>query len=309
MSRVTNTDRILNALEKWPDLDDDELSKAAEVHPRQQVNQICRRLEKRRIIERLSGPDGKIVNRLVGSFEGPISAQTNNTPQPSRTAHTHSESVRISDDISDTMILIPCSGTKTSSLSLCENTKRILDDLPPELANRLIQARYSLRDQIALDETHLMPAWERYSGALYRAARPALAELDWASSHILIISGGYGIIRGNEAIGTYNAVFKRSQWPHGLLEEVLAEYAQRHEIRKLRALASATTHYGRLITNVPWLDAGVVDAILMSPEPCTGAMVKSPRAQGEALESVLTTGIDTHWRSSDGLKILYKRLD
>ncbi len=47
-------------------LDDDQLAAYLGVI-RQAVNQACRRLEREGVVERYVGPDGKIVNRLLGA--------------------------------------------------------------------------------------------------------------------------------------------------------------------------------------------------------------------------------------------------
>lgn len=64
---LTNEDRIVETLKRWPRLDDDQLADQAGVQPRQQVNQICRRLQDRGELRRTLGPDGKIVNMLIGA--------------------------------------------------------------------------------------------------------------------------------------------------------------------------------------------------------------------------------------------------
>lgn len=46
-------------------LDDDQLATRTNIHPRQQVNQICRGLYRSGLIRRYVGPDNKIVNELV----------------------------------------------------------------------------------------------------------------------------------------------------------------------------------------------------------------------------------------------------
>lgn len=61
----SNRDAILRALRlSSSPLDDDELSVRTDITPRQQVNQICRRLQTERILDRINGPGGKIVNVL-----------------------------------------------------------------------------------------------------------------------------------------------------------------------------------------------------------------------------------------------------
>lgn len=60
---ATLAERILNAIRYAP-LDDDVLSKRLGVGHRQAVNQAARRLEAEGHLQRLIGPDGKIVNAL-----------------------------------------------------------------------------------------------------------------------------------------------------------------------------------------------------------------------------------------------------
>jgi hypothetical protein len=62
---MTNTDRVLDFITRFPERDDDEISATLKILPRQQVNQICHRLKKAGQIQRFTGPQGKIVNRLA----------------------------------------------------------------------------------------------------------------------------------------------------------------------------------------------------------------------------------------------------
>jgi len=62
---MTNREKVLSTLRlATSPLDDDELARRAQIAPRQQVNQICRKLERDGLLVRVSGPDGKIVNAL-----------------------------------------------------------------------------------------------------------------------------------------------------------------------------------------------------------------------------------------------------
>jgi len=63
---MTVEERIIDTLRRFPGQDDDQLEKLAAVHPRQQVNQICHRLEAEGKLRRTNGPEGKIINTLVG---------------------------------------------------------------------------------------------------------------------------------------------------------------------------------------------------------------------------------------------------
>lgn len=306
MTAVSNADRILATLERWPDLDDDQLSEKANIRPRQQVNQICRRLESRGLVQRLPGPHGKIINRLSGVSRDEKAPAVHSRPAASRTT-TAASGLRLkvgAAELRDTLILIPCSGAKIVSPGVREVGPSLLEELPSDLAAQLTQAREARRGPARVDETSRLAAWRRNDGTLYRAARPALEWMVRSGGHLLIISGGYGVVRADEPIGLYEARLRRSHWPRGLLEQVLLAYVRRHRLRRVIAFASATTDYGRLIAAVPWAAAGVETAVLLTPEPAPGAMVKAPRAQGEALAALLTGGLDETWRSSDGIKLL-----
>jgi hypothetical protein len=61
----TNTDRVMETLRRLPGLDDDELARQAGVGPRE-VQMICRYLEIIGRLRRTPGPDGKILNTLIG---------------------------------------------------------------------------------------------------------------------------------------------------------------------------------------------------------------------------------------------------
>ena len=64
---MTNADRILDTLKRHPEgLDDDELSQLSGVSPRQQVNMICRKLQRSGLIIRHVGPSGKLCNYPEG---------------------------------------------------------------------------------------------------------------------------------------------------------------------------------------------------------------------------------------------------
>jgi DNA-binding MarR family transcriptional regulator len=56
---------IIDFITRFPGRDDDEISAALQISPRQTINQICRKLEKAGLIERGRGSSGKIVNHLT----------------------------------------------------------------------------------------------------------------------------------------------------------------------------------------------------------------------------------------------------
>jgi DNA-binding FadR family transcriptional regulator len=76
---LTLAERILAEIRFGP-LDDDVLAKRLGVSQRQSVNQAARRLEARGVLRRSVGPDGKIVNALVGT-DAPLAQPASAPPQ------------------------------------------------------------------------------------------------------------------------------------------------------------------------------------------------------------------------------------
>ena len=74
---MNNNLRLLDAIRIDPGLDDDELSSLTGIRPRQQVNQLARRLAQEGLIRRIPGRWGKVVNVAV---EGPRSDDTASEP-------------------------------------------------------------------------------------------------------------------------------------------------------------------------------------------------------------------------------------
>lgn len=316
MARDTNEQRILAALRERPGLDDDELSVAAGVRPRQQVNQLCRWLESRGVLRRKIGSRGKIVNFLQDRTEAKPSGDAERPATPQGTSlkgaprHVRPEQPlgTFECDPRSTLFVFPCSGAKAHQQGSRLKGPSILDQLPPVLREKLAEARRQVGARVHIDETSLIPAWQRYTGSLYQASRDAIETALDRGVHMIIVSGGYGLVLAAEPIGYYEAVFKNSWWPRRLLDEVLIEYLRHHKLRTLCAIASASTGYAKLLRRVSWHEAELESALLLTPEETTGAMVKSPRAQGEALSAVLRGEMDRTWVSSDGLPLTYTRL-
>ncbi len=208
-----------------------------------------------------------------------------------------------SDDLRRTLLLIPCSGRKNSSRRFEAEGPRVIDGLPEKLAAELAAARRENSQRSRLDETSLVQAWQRYNGTLYQAASRSLRSAVEKGLHVLIVSGGYGLVLMEEPIGIYEAVFKTSWWPRGLLEDVLIAYCAQNNLTSVRAFMARSTGYGKLVHQVPWKKAGIDDALLLAPQATTGAMVKTPRALGEAFAAFLSGELDENWASSDGLRL------
>lgn len=324
MARLTNEQKIIALLQEHAGLDDDEISRIAGISPRQQVNQICRRLEAAGTLRRGPGPRGKIVNHVVDVSRAGQRPPNVASPRMNRSSEftnatgagfpprpAHRTVPRVPDDalhfeLERTLFIIPCSGAKVEGGDATLEGPSILQFLPAPLASRLAEARNAVAERAQLDARRLMPAWQRYDGSLYQGARPALARIAAGSNpaSVIILSGGYGLLLANEPIGMYEALFNRRDWPRGFLEEALMEFGRTLGVRAVRAIASHTTDYAKLIRGVSWREAGVTDAWLLSPEPAPGAMTRSPRAQGEALTGLVNGTLRPEWRSSDGLGVL-----
>ena len=65
MTKMTHSKIIVELLREQPGLDDDEISRLTGIEPRQQVNQICLRLERKGKLKRARGSGRKIVNSLM----------------------------------------------------------------------------------------------------------------------------------------------------------------------------------------------------------------------------------------------------
>ena len=94
MTVASHRDSVLAALRlSSQPLDDDQLAARTNIRPRQQVNQICRKLYQSGLIRRCLGPNQKIVNELVppaGESPAPaglasmrVAAWSNGSPRPS----------------------------------------------------------------------------------------------------------------------------------------------------------------------------------------------------------------------------------
>lgn len=305
---MNNADRIVDALRRHGPLSDAHLVTITDVRPHQQVNQICRRLEAQGVLRRLRSPSGAIHNVLVGDSrpdEQPMVQPARPATRPTEpSARTQSgatgANLRAAD--SETLLILPCSGGKRRGGSRQLDGSTILDLLPGRLADRLITARRALHQVAEVDESHLLPARRRYSGTLYQAAGTSLEQTGSASVRLLIVSGGYGLVLGDEPIGHYNRMFHRSDWPAALLRDCLEAAVPALAVSRVVALCAQTTAYAHLVRATRWKQMGIKTA-LISPlvGGGEGAQVLVPRALGEAAGELLGNGLRPGWRSSDGV--------
>ena len=313
---MTNRERVLVLILSEPaGLTDSEIRGRTGIQPHQQVNQICRSLAQAGLIERRAGPQGRLVNFPPGSLpkNSPPGQRLTARARSGKPSHERAGSADAAEmprlSISTTLFVLPCSGSKRrGGRRVAARGTSVLRSLPRGLATELTTRRSENAPRAKLDETALLPAAERYTGTLYQAAGDALDVLAGSGAGLLIISGGYGVVRPTEPIGWYNQRFRNAMWPNGVVARCLAAYADSTGATAVIALLSATTQYARVFRSARWPDR-VEHVLHVWPDSSAGAMVKAPRAQGEALRAFSQDQLlHPGWTSSDGLGMQITRL-
>lgn len=206
------------------------------------------------------------------------------------------------------LVVLPCSNDKAvGGVPRDARDPSIVDVLPDEIADELVWARRRTAVRAAVDERAVLPALERYSGTLFRAlgdeARGALRR-----RRVVLVSGGYGLVEAGEPVGSYERLLRLGDWPDGLLSRALAAYAAMCRVSEVVGFAGASSPFASVLRRVDWPDT-VERAWLVSPYEVNGAaMVKTPRALGEALNTACTGFLDVGWRSTHGVPVAADRL-
>ena len=313
---MTNSGRVLALIRSEPTgLTDSEIRERTGIQPHQQVNRICRRLARQGLIERHPGPDGRLRNFPAGALQDHSRPVRRPAPRAGSEVRSHkrASSADASDvprlSISNTLFILPCSGAKRrGGRRTASPDTSVLHSLPRSLASELRTRRAENAPRAKLDESALLPADERYTGTLYQGAGDALDVLAGAAAGVLIISGGYGVVRSAEPIGWYDREFRNSMWPNAIVARCLAACAAAAGATTVVGLLSGTTKYARVFRSVRWPD-GVEHVLHVWPQPVAGAMVKAPRAQGEALKAFSRDRrLRPGWTSSDGVEMRMTRL-
>lgn len=102
----------------------------------------------------------------------------------------------------------------------------------------------------------------------------------------MILSGGYGVLEGNAAIGIYDRAMKRRDWPRGALEALLAGRAASSGHHVL-AFAGRTTDYATVLRRTPWALAAGRHAYLVTMEEGRRGAAPISTALGKALVAFL----------------------
>jgi hypothetical protein len=179
-------------------------------------------------------------------------------------------------DPHDTLIVIPCSKRKRRGGAQAEAATA------PPWSPELIAARERLAAAAERDERRLLPAWQRYTGHFYDGAGSYFADAVRTGADLVILSGGYGVLRVEEPIGWYERRLQLSDWPDNLLGRELAAYAARRGLHAVVAFAAATSPYAEVVRRAPW-PPGVEDVGLVTvTAPGGGAQVIVPRDLGRA---------------------------
>lgn len=156
-----------------------------------------------------------------------------------------------SDDLSTTLLLIPCSAGKAGDWPVALPARHLTDFLSPQFVALLKEGRERAFAKTSLDtSSKAMPAIALYSGQPY--ATPKFRDLLLADLrrglHCLIISGGYGLLRAEEPIQAYQAHMSQTRtiWKH-LLPEILRHYVQRNGIT--RTFGAFSSVYASVVPN------------------------------------------------------------
>lgn len=296
-------------LRQRPGLTDRQIREATGIEPHQQVNQITNRLASQGRIRRVREA---ALLRNYPRHESPAGAAA--LPVESSRAQAREDTSRRAAPpsgrwhvepfaVGHPLLVLPCSARKARTGEHAVDGGSVLDHLPAGLADELAGAR-SRMAAFREREEQLLPAWCRYTGHLYEAAKSAWSALQQHAVPVAIVSGGYGVVLSTEPIAWYDARFRPSDWPSQLVPRSLAALAQRLDVDRVVALAGASTPYARVMRQARW----PVPAALLTPRAGGGgAMRATPRLLGLAVSDLASQPLDENWHG-DGISLDHERL-
>ncbi|RSN07033.1 hypothetical protein DMC63_36035 [Streptomyces sp. WAC 05977] len=145
----------------------------------------------------------------------------------------------------------------------------------------MLRARTEVLTRSKVDGGGLRPAWLRYTGNFYRNVGGALGEAA-ASGRLLILSGGYGILRADEPISSYDRKLKLGDWPPGVLEDAVLGEARRIGAANVVTFVSASADYAKLARRIPWHTTEIGGVLVTIDFHGGGAQVEVPRRLAQA---------------------------
>ncbi|OXM50506.1 hypothetical protein [Amycolatopsis alba] len=145
----------------------------------------------------------------------------------------------------------------------------------------MLRARADVLAKSKVDSGGLRPAWLRYSGNFYRNVGDALGD---AAGHgrLLLLSGGYGILRADEPISCYDRKLRLGDWPPGVLEDTVIEEARRIGATNVVTFVSASADYAKLVRRIPWGSTEIGGVLVTIDFHGGGAQVEVPRRLAQA---------------------------
>jgi hypothetical protein len=208
-------------------------------------------------------------------------------------------------DQAATLIILPCSKRKARGGSAIR-ASGIADELPADLRTELLSARERTAQWAKHDDSRLLPAWQRYTGECYRTE--AVEQSVATGAHVLIISGGYGIVLATEPIGWYDRPLHLRDWPGRLLERCLEVYARRQGLQRGVAFLARTGNYIKVVRQ--WAGTGVEHAYLVFPDTAGARIPQNlvASAYGEALGTFLQGKLRTGWSSEADVHVCVEQL-
>jgi hypothetical protein len=102
-----------------------------------------------------------------------------------------------------------------------------------------------------------MPTRIRYTGAVYDVAAVELARGLASGTHVVILSGGSGVLLPDEPIGEYNAAFRISWWPGAVVARSVAAYAHKRRLTSMVAFLARSSGYAKSLREINWSDQGI----------------------------------------------------
>lgn len=147
----------------------------------------------------------------------------------------------------------------------------------------LLDVRHRIRCAAHVNENRVLSAWQRYQGQFYTApgVAEALAEAS-REGHVVIISGGYGLVRVDELIGDYDRELELTDWvtPDGrnVLEEGLRAEAQEVRATAVVAFVPSTKPYATVVRRARRAALNIPIYLVRAPRAGNGALRRFGRA-------------------------------